>query len=278
MSIEFPERLRPYRELIESTAQPTVLFRRVYGPTRPRQSKLGGAPYFPASAKPDVLRGRWTGISKSPWPKHPKTGKELQLLLQVDFAKMPKLPLFPTSGILQIFVDDEDWHDLDRHIRAVYHPNTSEDPYDFGDVDITHFRVTESALDFHLDHEFITRADFRFNDVYAAPHFGGQSFAQLDEATGFALHRAYLQVTVHRYKWTDEFGRGRNKLGGYHYSQNAQDPRASQELWRDSVLLAQFQDYDELSWGDGGSAQFFIKTASLTRRNFSDLMFHWDST
>jgi uncharacterized protein YwqG len=33
-----------------------------------------------------------------------------------------------------------------------------------------------------------------------------------------------------------------------------------------------------LCWGDGGSAQFFIKRNDLERLHFNDLLFHWDST
>ena len=273
-----PEALLPYREIIESSARPAVLFRAEPGPTQPRQSKLGGAPYFPASANPDIPERPPPDMDWSPWPKHAKTGAPLQLLLQVDFSRMPSLPSFPDAGILQLFVDDDDWHDLDRQLRAVYHPEIDEDPYDFSEVPTDHFRVPESALHFELHHEYITRSDFRFDEVYAAPHFAGRSFAALDQESGFALHRAYLQVSDHRYRDAKDIGRGRNKLGGHHYSQNAADPRAGLEAWRDSVLLVQFQDYSRLSWGDGGSAQFFIKTADLEARDFSDLLFHWDST
>ncbi|WP_081195981.1 DUF1963 domain-containing protein [Niastella koreensis] len=42
--------------------------------------------------------------------------------------------------------------------------------------------------------------------------------------------------------------------------------------------LVQFQNYAHLSWGDGGSAQFFIKRKGLEELNFEDLLFHWDST
>lgn len=278
MNIELPELLAPYREMIESTLRPAVLFRAELGPTRPRQSKLGGAPYFPASANPDVPDRFLPGMAWTPWPKHPRTGEALQLLIQLNFSEMPRLESFPTSGILQIFVDDQEWHELDRHLRAVYHPNADEDPYDSGDVELGHFRVPQSALYFELDAELITRSDYRFDEVYAAPAFAGRSFEDLDRESNFALHRCYLSVTDHRYKNVGEVGRGHNKIGGYHYSQNGQDPRIGREEWRDSTLLVQFQDYDRLSWGDGGSAQLFIKSDDLKNRDFSDLLFHWDST
>ncbi|MCA9707114.1 MAG: DUF1963 domain-containing protein [Myxococcales bacterium] len=275
---ELPELLRPYRAVIESTRRSAVLLSPEPGPTTPRQSKLGGAPYFPADANPDVPDRYHPGMAWTPWPKHPQTGAELQLLLQLDFGQMPRLEPFPAAGILQLFVDDGHWHDLERHLRAVYHPRTDAEPYDFGDVSTQHFRVPEAALRFTAHEEYITRSDFRFDRVYAAEHFGGRSFSERDHDSGYALGRAYLGITDHRYRNDPEVGRGRNKIGGYHYSQNGQDPRDGLPTWEDGVLLAQFQDYEGLSWGDGGSAQFFIRAEDLAALDFSDLLFHWDST
>ncbi len=279
MSQDFPKRLHPFRAVIEATERTAVLFRMQPGPTKPRQSKLGGAPYFPADANPDVPEKYFPDMSWTPWPKHPETGCELQLLIQINFAQMPRMDPYPTSGILQLFVDDGKWHDLGQHLRAVYHADVSAEPYDFGDVPTDHFRVPECALDFMLDREYMTCSDFRFERVIGAAQVDGKSYEQRNRESSFALGRDYLKITDHRPRHNGlDFGRGRNKIGGYHYSQNAMDPRTRLEHWRDSLLLAQFQDYGRLSWGDGGSAQFFIRTQDLKNLDFSDLLFHWDST
>jgi uncharacterized protein YwqG len=88
----------------------------------------------------------------------------------------------------------------------------------------------------------------------------------------------YLNLTERRYSKDTEPGYGMNKIGGYHYSQNNQDPRMSLSDWKDSLLLVQFQNYESLSWGDVGSAQFFIRKEDLENLNFQNLLFHWDST
>ncbi len=275
----FPASLAPYRAAIESTARSTALFRRTIQPTEPAESKMGGAPYFPADANPDVPKGkpprdmRWT-----PWPKHRETGQELQLLLQVDFSDVPVLPDFPSAGLLQVFVDSEDWHELGRSMRTVFHPTSDAPAFDFSDVDLDRFRVTESSLSFESEREYVTFSDHRFHQLYAAPAFGGMSFRDRERAEGPDFARDYIRLTDVRHASADVVGWGRNKLGGYHYSQNWKDPRAGRAGWEDAVLLAQFGDYDELSWGDCGSAQLFIRQEDLRARSFDELLFHWDST
>lgn len=70
-----------------------------------------------------------------------------------------------------------------------------------------------------------------------------------------------------------------NRIGGYHESQNGFDPRSGRDAsWDDSLLLLQFDGCDVHSWGDLGSAQLFIRRADLEARNFTDLIYHWDST
>ena len=95
------------------------------------QSKIGGTPY---------------------WPKHPTTGKELMLLLQLNFAEMPSLPLFPQQGILQLFVDDGNWHHLDEQLHVIYHPEIfTEKELQFTEFNnpTDSYRVRERAIDFH---------------------------------------------------------------------------------------------------------------------------------
>lgn len=267
----FPRSLAPWQKLIEATAVPTVLLSLKRETTPLYRSKIGGVPFFPAKHPPDVVYVPYPGTSNvTPWPKHRRSGRELMLLLQLDFGAMPPLPSFPKEGILQLFVDDTDWHDLGAELRAIYHRRVVRKPEllfsDF-DHDPGVHRVAEYALSFTKEEEYMTNSDFRFDrDLYSA-------LARDDGAW-----KAYLKLTDHRHSGHAEVGYGRTKIGGYHYSQNGQDPRASRPGWQDSLLLAQFQNYGDLSWGDGGSAQFFIKRKDLERCKFDDLLFHWDST
>jgi len=261
----FPASLRPYQRIIEATAIPVVLLSLKETQTELHQSKIGGLPYFPADYPVDRVYVPYPDtVSTTPWPKHSKTGKELMLLLQINFEEMPRMPSFPAKGILQLFVDDNNWHHLNEQLTAIYHPYVIRDKeLLFTDFDVPSFKVKEHAISFQKETEYRSPSDFRFDKV----------FEQRE------LWKDYLSITDQRFSKRDtEPGYGRNKIGGYHYSQNALDPRASMPEWKDSILLAQFQDYASLSWGDCGSAQFFIKRKDLEHLNFNDLLFHWSST
>jgi uncharacterized protein YwqG len=249
---------------------PTVLLSLQPGESALHHSKIGGMPYFPKDYPPDVFyRPHPQVVHATPWPKDPKTGNELLLLLQLNFEEMPPLPSFPTQGILQLFVNDRHWHELDRGLRVVYHAHIQRDPNAlFSDFDVStdSFRILATSITFHRENEYITPSDYRFNAKFYAPL----------RSNGLWIN--YLNLTDNRFHDHPEHGYGRNKIGGYHYSQNYQDPRVAKPGWEDSVLLVQFQDYARLCWGDGGSAQFFIKRNDLEQLNFNDLLFHWDST
>jgi uncharacterized protein YwqG len=267
----FPKSLQPYQRIIESTAIPAVLLSFREEKTALYQSKIGGEPYFPSDYPADSMYVPYSDtVNYTPWPRHPKTGKELMLLIQINFEEMPPLPSFPRKGILQLFVDDKNWHNLEKHLRVIYHPNVIRKKEllfsDFNDT-MDGYRVRENSISFQKETEYITPSDFRFSQVLP------------NDVISDRIWKDYLSITDHRFRSQDKDpGYGRNKIGGYHYSQNGQDPRALRPEWKDSLLLVQFQNYADLSWGDGGSAQFFIKRKDLEDLNFKNLLFHWDST
>jgi uncharacterized protein YwqG len=269
----FPQSLQPYQQIIEATALPSVLLSFKEKATVLHQSKIGGTPYFPYDYPWNTFYlPHPAKVNDTPWPKHLKTGKELMLLLQLNFAEMPSLPLFPQKGILQLFVDDGNWHHLGEQLQVIYHPDVfTEKELQFTEFNNSTdaYQVRERAIAFHPDMELLTASDFRFSSTLPEQVFADRN-----------LWIDFLSITDHRYsKQQKEFDYGFNKISGYHYSQNGQDPRKDLPEWHDSVLLVQFQDYDTgLEWGDGGSAQFFIKKKDLAELNFQDLLFHWDST
>ncbi|SHN36073.1 YwqG family protein [Chitinophaga sp. CF418] len=272
----FPESLQPYQKIIESTAIPAVLMSFKEEKTTLYQSKIGGEPYFPNDYPPDYFYVPYPDtVNYTPWPKHPKTGRELMLLIQINFEEMPPLPSFPRTGILQLFVDDRHWHYLERHLLAIYHPKViRKDELLFSNFNnsLDAYRVQEHSISFQKDVEYMTYSDFRFD----------QLLPYADTSKDERFWKDYSAITDYRFSRQEKevmgYGYGRNKIGGYHFSQNGQDPRGTLPEWKDSLLLVQFQDYERLSWGDLGSAQFFIKRKDLEELNFQDLLFHWDST
>lgn len=275
----FPESLQPYQHIIESTARPAVLLSFREEKTALYQSKIGGEPYFPYDYPIDFFYVPFPNtVRYTPWPKHPETGKELMLLLQINFEEMPPLPSFPRKGILQLFVDDGRWHHLDEHFQVIYHPDViREEELLFTNFNnpLDAYRVQERSISFHKVEEYITPSDFRFNQLLPNDIWSPNNYQRWKD---------YMEINtaVRRFSREEKeelgYEYGKNKIGGYHYSQNFQDPRARDPDWHDSLLLVQFQDYGSLSWGDGGSAQFFIKRKDLEKLNFQDLLFHWDST
>lgn len=281
--MEFPESLQPYQQLIESTAMPTALLFFTEEKTKLYQSKIGGKPYFPKDYPVDYFYVPYPNTANyTPWPKHPTTGKELPLLIQINFEEMPPLPSFPRTGILQLFIDEACWNHLEDNLRVIYHPTVIKDEQllftEFNNPQESQL-VQENSISFDKEVEYMTNSDYRFEQYEAIFVNGGNNQVWKD----------YWSITGGRYyKKRKQCGYGSNKIGGYHYSQNCQDPRASPPRWhdpraqdpewKDSILLVQFQDYENLTWGDCGSAQFFIKRKDLEALNFSDLLFHWDST
>lgn len=270
--MEFPEQLAPYRSAILASATPTLLLHAESGPTNPMESKLGGRPYFPHDAHPHIPLPipKWN-MRYTPWPKDPLDGQELQLLIQINFADTPKLDLFPTDGILQIFVNHNDWHDLNHNLVVLYHPADSLPPFNFDDVALDEFRIEEKKLTFSSDLDPISFSDRRFEDIYSELTDSG---VPLHEVLSRKFRKEYLDLVRLRHFHDQTSGFGMCKLGGYHHSQNEIDPRTD----NNSMLLLQLCDYDDLSWGDCGAGQFFIPKTDLIQKNFSNVFFHWDST
>ena len=108
------------QDYLNRTLQPAVPFRLDDAHDRPHigQSKIGGNPYLPLNAD---------------YPRN-ANGEPLTLLAQVNFAEMPPLPNFPSSGLLQFFIDGTDYsYGMDfeyqsrENYRVVYHPEVTQD-------------------------------------------------------------------------------------------------------------------------------------------------------
>lgn len=83
-----------YEHLKQASMRPIIRFElEKRKDISPFDMKIGGAYYLPQGEKP---------------PINTETGKELYLLAQLDFSKMPHLQNFPQKGILQIFIAGDD--------------------------------------------------------------------------------------------------------------------------------------------------------------------------
>ncbi|MBK8196269.1 MAG: DUF1963 domain-containing protein [Lewinellaceae bacterium] len=193
--------------------------------TSPWESKVGGQPYLPQN---------------TPWPTAPD-GRELFFLAQINFADMPPLSPFPSQGILQFYLNDDDLYGMDFDdgenqdtFRVLYHRDLIRDESqlhsgmpmlrDYDDL-LPHHPDESYPLVFEAAEEVAAMTDYRFYQ-----HFGTDFFQQFGEQ-----------------EWTvmDEFGKAvrpqGHKIGGYAYF-TQDDPRRKE----DPMLLLFQLDSDQL--------------------------------
>jgi uncharacterized protein YwqG len=253
-----PASMEPFREKLLQTQKQFIRVKSQAGrATKPWESKVGGQPYLPKNVV---------------WPCAPD-GKELFFLAQINFAAAPALPPFPSSGILQFFINDDDLYGMDFDdgenpdtFRVLYYPDVVENEavlqkappmlraYD----NLPHHPDEEYPLKFELAEGVVPVTDYAFYQ-----HFGGDFFRQFGEKEWDVM---------------DEFGKavrpeGHN-MGGYAYF-TQDDPRRPE----DPMLLLLQLDSDEtmdLMWGDMGVGHFFIREKDLLARDFSRVLYDWD--
>ncbi len=262
--------LTPFLEEIRASARPSVVFTLTAEPCTITDSKVGGMPYWP---------------EEMPYPSNPE-GQPLRLLAQLNFAEMPALPDFPSSGILQFFIDStndliglnfDDMTDQ-RRFRVVYHseirgsgllqaPPPLELEEDYGP-----FEGERREYRMHFAPaapQWPTLEDYRFNQL--APRLAAllDGRAEADDY-GWELHENYSEAN----------GSGEHRIGGYPYFTQC-DPRGEEKYSGYELLFQLNSDWGniedvEICWGDAGVGNFFIRPDDLRQRDFSQVMFSWD--
>lgn len=229
-----------------------------------RASKVGGQPYLPPSFEyPRVRTGELAG-------------RPLRLLAQINFAELPPLEDFPTTGILQFYAcDAEGWlfgADMDQltndnAFRVIYQADISAEPTPppaLGPVDDWPVFADEFALTGVLRRQPMTTQDFRFWQQMSPLYQAAFGTDEIDAADDIWFSDA-LPGTGHR-------------LGGYpFFTQN--DPREP-SLTGHTTLLLQLDTGGagdkEIMWGDAGVGNFFIEPERLRALDFSNVVYTWD--
>lgn len=220
-------------------------------------SKIGGYPYL-------------TNIND--YPKNLK-GECLELLAQINFEQMPHIEGFPSEGILQIFIldeegcygKDEDNPCLQDNFRIIYIKNISDDY-------IKDFSFLPKPKDYSLPFEgegkmvftkksmILTAGDYRLYNL-------------LNSEKNYILNEDEEEI------YTGNFLGEGNKVGGYpHFVQN--DPRHSiKEDSNFDTLLFQLDSAGEndcnVSICDYGVMDFFINNEKLKNLDFSEVLYDW---
>jgi uncharacterized protein YwqG len=253
-----PDLLRPHADAIFATVQPIIGVTSIHGaPASPYSSQLGGRPWWP--------KGR-------PFPRG-LDGQPLYLLIQINFAELPRLDPYPTSGLLQMFIAANDLFGMNPDdltapagFRCIFHESV-EGPADAESAPRTlptdGYLPLENPLDplalsFGIDRMPIDVGDYRFEKLLPG--------VAADED----LMEAYAEWT------TDEAAVSAIRLGGYP-SFTQEDPRAYRKHAGigDTTLLT-VDTTTGIMWGDSGVAQFFMHDADLRRRDFSRVVYSWD--
>ncbi len=258
VSLKLPPEMEAFRDKITQTRCPFIRAKAQSSRnTTLWESKVGGIPYLPKGTD---------------WPVTPQ-GIPLFFLAQINCADLPALSPFPTSGILQFFIFDDDLYGMDFDdgenpdtFRVLYHPevvhdekqlNTNFPPIQDYDL-LPHHPDEVYPLEFRLENEYLPMTDYGFSQLFGADFF--QQFGEKE------------------WDLADQYGKAvradGHKLGGYAYF-TQDDPRRP-----DDPMLLLFQlDSDEkmdLMWGDMGVGHFFIREKDLITRDFSRVLYDWD--
>ncbi|MBP6812078.1 MAG: DUF1963 domain-containing protein, partial [Saprospiraceae bacterium] len=177
IQLTLPAAMEPFREKLLQTIKPFIrATSQAARVTKPWESKVGGQPYLPKNMV---------------WPCAPD-GKELFFLAQINFSETPALAPFPSSGIVQFFINDDDLYGMDFDdgenpdtFRVFFHADVVENESvlqtslpmlrDYDDL-LPHHPDESYPLKFALDEGVVPVTDYAFYE-----HFGGDFFRQFGE-------------------------------------------------------------------------------------------------
>ena len=259
MKIKIPQALEPYRQQLLET-KTTFIKANSQAPRKTKlwESKVGGQPYLPK------------GLD---WPMAPD-GQTLCFLAQINFAEVPALEPFPSKGIVQFFINDDDLYGMDFDdgenpdtFRVLFHPEVIEQesllqtklPSTDWEAELLPHHPDESyPLVFTIDEEVVPISDCQFYQF-----FGSEFFRQFGENEWDVMGQLEKSIRSQGHK-----------IGGYAYF-TQDDPRRLEDPM---ILLLQL-DSDErmdLMWGDMGVGHFFIRKNDLAALDFSRVLYDWD--
>jgi uncharacterized protein YwqG len=273
---DLPKELQPFRQAIESTLldylqikiTPITVNNEINTSTLLWQNKFGGLPYLPKNKQ---------------YPINDK-GEYLRLVAQLDFAEIPYLNDFPTSGILQFFIDsNDDIYGLDfdnpisqKGFRILYYPEIDKNTNNI----IAYF-IFLGNLD--EDYYFNIRGEFTLEftsaqaPIYPYDEYFNDYLSELNRKNNGSLFDIYGEY------YENKFNGVKHQLGGHPYFTQS-DPRFG--ISKDNEpyqLLLQidseyFDDDLDICWGDVGIANFFIQPSALKKLDFSQVLYNWDCT
>lgn len=260
LNIILPPELELYRSRIETTFKPYVkISAKKDASLSLWQSKFRGLPYLPKSQQ---------------YPKG-SNGRPLFLLAQINFEEIPKLEPFPTKGILQFYIADDDLYGLDfddmtsqENFRVLFFPEITKDESrlltDFDFLPSFDYAPVSDpcSLTFAQHFEPISAVDYQFEQKI------------FDDSPPEPREKLFAIWDI----YAETFPSNGHKLGGYpDFTQS--DPRGYDKYYgRGFNLLLQIDSDDKanIMWGDVGIGNFFIREGDLKKSDFSTILYSWD--
>ena len=240
------------------------------GATELTDSKLSGIPYLPKDSQ---------------WPLDKKTGEKLVFMLQVNFSEVPKMENYPESGIMQIFIANDDISGIDfdepdnqASWRIIFHENIDNamevdeikalmpDLNEAEDVMLPFDPKKEYKVTFKEEMQLPSIDTLEFDKIFKehiGAAFGIESVSDLDDAVSDELF--------------DILCNGGSRIGGYPFF-TQYEIREENDTHKLLIQIDSVYDdkMDIIMWGDSGVANFFITDEDLKNRDFSHVIYNWD--
>jgi uncharacterized protein YwqG len=258
-----PEELAGLRDKIAATKRTYIAVEATPGeaPTL-KQSKLGGYPAIPKGYD---------------YPKDSQ-GNYLYPLAQINFAELPALPGYPTSGIVQFYIAEDDLYGMNfddgqeqKDFRVLFFEESelqqTEDDFEFLEEVIASKETpvqSQYTLKFAPGEEYIGMMDYR----------GGKNNQELQLEEFLEGVTPKEETKIEEILYSDFLSSG-HKIGGYAFF-TQYDPREEDGPTADYILLLQIDSKDDIMWGDSGVGNFFIHPDDLAKKDFSKVLYNWD--
>ena len=238
-------------------------------PSKRTKTKIGGIPYWPSNMKWPTFKSSVTHIGKE---GKRETINEIPMLCiaQLNFSELPKLDGFPSSGILQFFVEDV----TDEKGKVVYHEridtnNMTQDipRHSLKRPEWEDIYSVETDLDLSV---WYPKAGIVKQGINATYDSYTEKLTNTLNAM-FGTHYTPKEISDCLWDMIHEDGNiyeDDNNIGcrisGYAYFVQGDDVDDSEEM------LIQIDSESTICLGDSGSLQFFIPKSDLHNKKFDN--------
>lgn len=225
-------------------------------------TKIGGNPYWPKDME---------------WPKY--KGKDMICYCQLNLDKLPKLPGFPSKGIMQFFVAGDEWEDtgVGEMTKVIIHEDIVNT--DNMLVEIPRSTMQNKTYDGPIEGVYFPKAELETIPLSVADYqFHKKLIPIINKVLGTKLdpnkNHAWDYCKNDKMLWKTFNHVDGCRVGGHPYF-TQHDIREYNPQYTE--LLLQIDSEDGIMWGDCGVANFFISENNLKKQNFKNTVFYtWD--